>query len=228
MNDSTNLPPGTLKLGEPHPSAQSALDYVRSLPFPKLMLLQGALSSCALAEMRFAEVCSETLRRVLAGEPVSDRYVLGLAWATRGIVEMSLSEPSMSFAAEATEEEDKFKAPSDGASLARVEEQLRIALDGHRDSEVWGEEGLLAATMRCADDCFRTEDLMHMLNDYIAIGGMLSEPTFVDDQWEMGRNLGHSYCIDGRGNTLLECLQSVSQEVWDEISQLRDAKGGNA
>lgn len=34
-------------------------------------------------------------------------------------------------------------------SKERVEEQLRIALDGHTESELWGEHGLIAATMRC-------------------------------------------------------------------------------
>ena len=42
---------------------------------------QEAFSSCAIEGNRLAEVCSETLRRLLIGEPVSDRYVLGLAWA---------------------------------------------------------------------------------------------------------------------------------------------------
>ena len=34
-------------------------------------------------------------------------------------------------------------------SKERIEEQLRIALEGHADSELWGEHGLIAATMRC-------------------------------------------------------------------------------
>ena len=37
-----------------------------------------------------------------------------------------------------------------GCSQERVEEQLRIALDGHPESELWGDNGLIAATMRCA------------------------------------------------------------------------------
>jgi septal ring factor EnvC (AmiA/AmiB activator) len=42
---------------------------------------------------------------------------------------------------------DKYKEPH--GSKERVEEQIRIALDGHPDSQLWGENGLLAATMRC-------------------------------------------------------------------------------
>ena len=38
-----------------------------------------------------------------------------------------------------------------GCSQERVEEQLRIALDGHSQSELWGENGLIAATMRAAN-----------------------------------------------------------------------------
>jgi hypothetical protein len=46
-----------------------------------------SFSSCAIDGNRFAEVCGETLRRVMSGEPVSDRYILGLAWAIRGMNE---------------------------------------------------------------------------------------------------------------------------------------------
>lgn len=44
-----------------------------------------SFSSCAIDGNRFAEVCGETLRRVMNHEPVSDRYILGLAWAIRGM-----------------------------------------------------------------------------------------------------------------------------------------------
>lgn len=50
---------------------------------------------------------------------------------------------------------EKYADPSGpqsmrGCSQERVEEQLRIALDGHPKSELWGENGLIAATMRAA------------------------------------------------------------------------------
>jgi hypothetical protein len=51
---------------------------------------------------------------------------------------------------------DKYADPSGprrmiGCSQERVEEQLRIALDGHPESELWGANGLIAATMRAAN-----------------------------------------------------------------------------
>jgi hypothetical protein len=73
---------GTLKDGEPHPMARSALAYVAAYlsqtenPF----LLREAIASCALEGNRTAEICGETLERLLDHRPVSDRYLLGLAW----------------------------------------------------------------------------------------------------------------------------------------------------
>ena len=45
-------------------------------------------------------------------------------------------------------------------SKERVEEHLRIALDGHPESELWGEHGLIAATMRCVEAVRKIEDLV--------------------------------------------------------------------
>ncbi len=74
---------GTLEYGEPHPSAFAAKQYLSELGLPKLWKFQEAFASCAIGDNRPAEICSETLRRLLASEPVSDRYLLGLAWAIR-------------------------------------------------------------------------------------------------------------------------------------------------
>lgn len=76
---------GFLTPTEPHPSARSALDYIRSLGLPALLQLQESFSSCAIEGNRLGEVCAETLRRILDHEPVSDRYILGLAWAVKNI-----------------------------------------------------------------------------------------------------------------------------------------------
>ena len=35
--------------------------------------------------------------------------------------------------------------------LAGIENKMRVELDGHPDSELWGEAGLIAATMRCVN-----------------------------------------------------------------------------
>ncbi len=71
---------GTLAVGEPHPMAKSALEFVLSHSFSDLMMWMESFSSCAIESNRVGEICSETLRRVLDHEPVSDRYILGLAW----------------------------------------------------------------------------------------------------------------------------------------------------
>ena len=74
---------GDLNPTEPHPAAHSALEFVLSHSYEELLTWQGAFASCAIESNRLAEICSETLRRVIHKEPVSDRYILGLAWAMR-------------------------------------------------------------------------------------------------------------------------------------------------
>jgi hypothetical protein len=83
----TPTPPGTLNLGEMHPSAPSAMMYILRLGPVRLMTLAESFASCSIEGNRFAEICSETLRRVMDREPVSDRYILGLAWAIRNMEE---------------------------------------------------------------------------------------------------------------------------------------------
>ena len=77
----------TLAMGEPHPSAAAALDYIRAIPYTDLVQYEDALASTALSGNRLAEVCCGTLRRLQNHEPVSDRYLLGLAWALRDLHE---------------------------------------------------------------------------------------------------------------------------------------------
>jgi hypothetical protein len=36
-------------------------------------------------------------------------------------------------------------------TLAGIENKMRVELGGHPDSELWGEAGLIAATMRCVN-----------------------------------------------------------------------------
>ena len=81
---------GTLGIGEPHPAAKMALDYVRSIPYIELAIYQESFSSCAIEGNRLAEVCSETLNRLLTNQSVSDRYLLGLAWTIRDLEEDKL------------------------------------------------------------------------------------------------------------------------------------------
>ena len=83
----TNI--GTLEEGEPHPAAFGAkqwiLDYVRRNEVSALPRLLESFCSVGISDNRLAECCGETLRRLLNGEPVSDRYLLGLAWTMRNM-----------------------------------------------------------------------------------------------------------------------------------------------
>jgi hypothetical protein len=93
-NEVKHLERRLLAEGEPHPAAQSAKVWIAKIPFVELMEWKEALASAALGAgdmdpdpdiTRMAEVCSETLARLLDGKPVSDRYVLGLAWLMKEI-----------------------------------------------------------------------------------------------------------------------------------------------
>lgn len=70
----------TLDVGEAHPAASEALHYLRKLGNKRLAMWVESFASTALSGNRTSEVCLGTLRRLLSGESVSDRYLLGLAW----------------------------------------------------------------------------------------------------------------------------------------------------
>ena len=74
----------TLKDTEPHPSAKSALlwlqDYTLNNTSEYMMFIE-AISIAALSGNRLAEVLLGTLNRLESHQPVSDRYLLGLAWS---------------------------------------------------------------------------------------------------------------------------------------------------
>lgn len=78
MTSKTN---GTLNDGEFHPAAMHAYRWLIKMPPEELAKRLEAFSSAAIEGNRMAEVCAETLNRVLTKQPVSDRYVLGLCWA---------------------------------------------------------------------------------------------------------------------------------------------------
>ena len=73
----------TLNPTEPHPAARSALDYIRTIPYTDLVLYQEAFATNAIEGNRLAEICLGTLNQLLHSEPVSDRYLLGLAWTLK-------------------------------------------------------------------------------------------------------------------------------------------------
>lgn len=77
---------GSLSEGQPHPMAYSALDWFNNYKTQHLkewMMMQESIASSALAGNDTAEVLHETIRRLNAGEPVSDRYLFGLCWFLR-------------------------------------------------------------------------------------------------------------------------------------------------
>jgi hypothetical protein len=80
---------GTLKPTEYHPAADSAKRYIAKLGFEKIMLLKEAFASTALSGNRLSEICLETLERLTTGQPVSDRYVLGLAWTIKSMEDLN-------------------------------------------------------------------------------------------------------------------------------------------
>lgn len=69
---------GFLSEAEPHPAAEIARDFLMNINLSEWI---EPLASCAIEGNRMAEICSETLKRILNREPVSDRYLMGLAWA---------------------------------------------------------------------------------------------------------------------------------------------------
>ncbi len=73
---------GTLEQGEFHPAANSAFVYCKNALKYKPFLME-AFASTALSGNRTAELCYETARRLLDNEPISDRYLLGLAWTIK-------------------------------------------------------------------------------------------------------------------------------------------------
>ena len=78
---------------EPHPAGRTAVHWLLGLGYPELTTIQEAFASTAIEGNFLAEVCGETLRRLLAREPVSDRYILGLAWTVRDLMETAKDKP---------------------------------------------------------------------------------------------------------------------------------------
>jgi hypothetical protein len=69
-----------LGLSEPHPSSLAAMRWMRTVPLSELWKWQETFASEAIEWNRLAEICGETLDRFLNNKPMSDRYLLGLAW----------------------------------------------------------------------------------------------------------------------------------------------------
>lgn len=74
---------GELEPAEPHPAAYEAKAWISKQPPEELYKWREAFASCAIEGNRLGDVCAETLNRLLNSQPVSDRYLLGLAWTMR-------------------------------------------------------------------------------------------------------------------------------------------------
>ncbi len=81
---------GTLEIGECHPATDSALKYIKSLSYNMdWFLIKESIASLALSGNRLAEICFATLERLEKHEPVSDRYLLGLAWTLKDLEKLN-------------------------------------------------------------------------------------------------------------------------------------------
>lgn len=80
----------SIKEGEYHPAADLAMNWYNAFKIaqPKRYFrIVEALASNALSGNRLAELCTSTINRLEKGEPVSDRYLLGLVWTLRDLFE---------------------------------------------------------------------------------------------------------------------------------------------
>jgi hypothetical protein len=76
-------PEATLKEDEFHPSAQDALDWLKhyqTVHMEHWLTTKEAIASTALSGNRLSEIMLSTINRLDNGDPVSDRYLLGLCW----------------------------------------------------------------------------------------------------------------------------------------------------
>ncbi len=84
-------PEGTLAPGEPHPASSSAMKYIVDFmsDMQEVAHLDEVLKKLAPTN-RLAEICNETFLRVMNNEKVDDRYVLGLAWTIRNLMDAKI------------------------------------------------------------------------------------------------------------------------------------------
>lgn len=73
-----------------HPSADDAMRWLKQFMTgnpKKYLMIKEAIYSTALSGDDLANYCVGTIERLAASEPVSDRYLLGLAWLVRSMAE---------------------------------------------------------------------------------------------------------------------------------------------
>lgn len=80
---SSEKQPFEIESGEYHPSTYLAVDWLRNRSVDQLKRYKAALQEQVDRGNKSCIICQETLRRLLAGEEVGERYILGLAWMLR-------------------------------------------------------------------------------------------------------------------------------------------------
>lgn len=93
-NSSPELPKGEMPEGTPHYGAHIAMDYIRSIDQGQLLIYAESFSSVSMSGNHLASVCSETMSRILGGRPVSDRYLMGLAWVILNMERKNVDFPT--------------------------------------------------------------------------------------------------------------------------------------
>lgn len=110
----------SLELGEVHPATHEAFAYIKALisnPF-HLATLKECFASTALSGNRLSEVCLGTLDRLVSSQPVSDRYLLGLAWTLKSMNE-SDGKNAKTFAKNTRV---KLKTPTKGTTRSKTKD----------------------------------------------------------------------------------------------------------
>lgn len=88
-------PEYTIPETEHHPAADEAMFWLKQFMVNKpleYLQIKESIYSMALSGNKMANYCVGTIERLAAGEPVSDRYLLGLAWTVRSIASREVSD----------------------------------------------------------------------------------------------------------------------------------------
>lgn len=92
MTDFIDREEYTIPADSHHPAADSALAWLQRFmitDIEKWLLIKEAIYSTALSGNKMANYCVGTIERLEAAAPVSDRYLLGLAWVVNGMAAQS-------------------------------------------------------------------------------------------------------------------------------------------
>ena len=133
MSDPIETPENTLKEGEAHPSAHNAfvwlLEFMAREPIAYVQIRES-LASTALSGNRVASICSHTLDRLEKNQPVSDRYLLGVAWFIRDMIERKIYEDNQKQTSESSGSDGKGTPTDKGPKVDPSKGQKRTDKNG--------------------------------------------------------------------------------------------------